>query len=199
MAGNMLPLLGLAAVGVVAVAASGKKKKGKSEADKPGATVVETQQVWESGKAGFGKMVTYQIVECADGKFIGQFIQGSHRGFEDKPSKWTKTTKRDTAEAAKEAVLELIKKIGFTDMPSQTAEADAMPVSMEGTINGYDYEIVEYQQNGQVLGYVGAIRKADGSEDWRQVAEADTAETARALTLEKIGMLAASGDNTDQA
>jgi len=196
MAGNMLPLLGLAAVGVVAVAASGKKKKGKSEAEKPGATVVKTEQVWE-GNPGFSKMITYQIVECADGKFIGQFIQGSHRGFEDKPGKWTKTTKRDTVEAAVEAVLKLIEKMGFTDMPSQTAEEDAMPVSLEGMTDGYEWEVIEYVENGQVLGYVGAIRRP--GEDWRQVAEGETAEIVRALTLEKIGMLAASGDNTDQA
>jgi hypothetical protein len=188
---NLLPIIGIAAVGALVIASSGKKKKSTSDKGAaPEFEIIKTEQVWESDTPGFGKMVTYQILEFDDGTFLGRFIPGSHRGFEDKPSQWTDASPpQETAEDAEDAILELIESVVFSDMPSHPAEDDAMPVAMEGTIQGYEYEIVEYVEDGQVLGYVGAIRKADGRSDWRSVAEAKTAEAARLLTLEKIAIL----------
>lgn len=192
MAGNMLPLLALGGGAVLLMSAS-KKKKGSSAA-KNGAKVLSTEQVWKEGTPGFGPMVTMQIVECPDAQFIGQWTY-------DNPRKeasgikieWTKTSKKATAEEAKQAVLQLIADKAWSGkMPSESAGDDAMPVSMEGTLHGYDYQIIEVLNNdGSVAGYVGAIRRSNASEDWRSVAEAAKAETARLLTLEKIALLTA--------
>jgi len=198
MAGNMLPLLGIAAAGAILVASSSKKKKSKPAKGE----VVLTEQIWKEGTPGFGQMVNMQVVKCPDGTFFGQYTKDNLR-YEASGIKmeWHKTEKKATKEDARKAILALIEKQAWdVDMPSDTAEDDAMPVAMEGTLQGYDYQIIEVvNDDGSVAGYVGAIRKANASEDWRSVAEGTTAETVRLLTLEKIDMLAASGDNTDQA